>query len=144
MTDSIHPDLAANLRAVADLLDAHPDLPNCYITAHGSTGAVRVDWQAWCTDKAAAALVVSTIPGTWERDELFDDEARWIQQRDGVSLIVTISRELVCERRVVGTETVTIPAVEAQPERTEVREIVEWDCGSLLAPEPADLSETPC
>lgn len=144
MSDTIHPDLARNLRAVADLLDAHPDLPNCYITAHGSTGAVKVDWQAWCTDKAAAALVVSTIPGTWERDELFDDEARWIQQRGLITLDVSVKRDLVCERRVVGTETVTIPAVAAQPERTETRDVVEWDCKPLLAPEPADLSETPC
>lgn len=144
MTDIIHPDLARNLRAAADLLDQHPDLPEVYVAAFGYSGRVEINWQSHTTDKADAALVVATIDGAWSRTSLGDELVQWKQHRDGVSLIVTISRELVCERRVVGTETVTIPAVEAQPERTETRDVVEWDCKPLLAPEPADLSETTC
>jgi hypothetical protein len=41
-------------------------------------------------------------------------------------------REQVCERIVVGQETVEVPAVEAKAARIEVREIVEWKCGSLM------------
>lgn len=55
----------------------------------------------------------------------------------GVYQIVA-SREKTCERVQVGTETVTIPAVEAreaQPERTEERPKFEWRCEPLLEPD---------
>lgn len=54
-----------------------------------------------------------------------------IFERDGYS--ITIAREKVCIRRVVGTETVEHPAVEAREAWTEEREVVEWDCEPVLA-----------
>ncbi len=44
-----------------------------------------------------------------------------------------VYRNQVCERVVVGYETVTIPAQPAKPEETIAKEIVEWKCGSLMA-----------
>lgn len=54
-------------------------------------------------------------------------------------------RDNVCERIVTGTEKVTVPAVEARPEREEVRELVEWKCSPLTAVEFTDerLLEAP-
>lgn len=57
---------------------------------------------------------------------------------DGVSddclrdFAIGIPRQAVCERRVVGTEEVEEPDYSAVPKRKVTRDIVEWDCGSLL------------
>ena len=54
-------------------------------------------------------------------------------EQEGLKLTIAVKRDAVCTRRVVGTETVTLPAVEAQAERTEEREVIEWDCEPLLS-----------
>lgn len=51
-----------------------------------------------------------------------------------VCLVLSASRDEVCERRVTGTETVTrkkMPPREEWPEITEEVEKVEWNCHSL-------------
>lgn len=45
------------------------------------------------------------------------------------------TRDEVCTKRVTGTKTVTVPAVEAVPEHDIEQEIVEWDCLPLLDPD---------
>lgn len=127
---------AANLRAAAVLLDQHPDIPQPYIvTSH--SGAVRLSW--YLSDesdgKALAARVVRSIDGAWGRGEAdySGPLATWNQVREGLNLHVSVARDQVCERVVTGTKVVTIPAVEAQPARTEEREVVEWRCMPLLA-----------
>ena len=133
------------LRAVADLLDAHPELPRppyvaCYDhRPHEADLAWNFHFNGNAEDaadqKAKAALMLRTLGGKWAKD--FDwrdaDRADFRQTRDGLNLRVTVNRSAVCERVVVGEETVTLPAVEAQPERTETREVVEWRCESVLA-----------
>lgn len=54
----------------------------------------------------------------------FDDNYEW-----------EASREAVCRKRVVATETVETPAIEAQPAGSYEREIVEWDCPTILGGE---------
>jgi hypothetical protein len=129
--------MADQLRAVADLIDAHPDLPTPTVFAYRD-GAVDVAWQLMNDEatkddqRTAAQRILREIGGKWTKsawDERFDFE----QKRDnGLTLQILTHREQVCTRRVVGTETVTIPAVEAKPERTEEREVVEWDCDPVL------------
>lgn len=142
MNDTNTRTLADVLRAAADLIEAHPDLPAPYVTAH--TSGVKVDL-AWylnindnCVDladqKATAARIVAAIGGTWEKlPDTYSTGFTFRQERDGLKLDVQVEREAVCERVVTGTETVTIPAKPAQPERTETREVVEWRCEPLLA-----------
>lgn len=131
--------LAEKLRAVADLLEQHPDLPTPCVFAY-SSGTVDVSWQilndASTKDdqKAAAIAIRRALGGTW-RKEAWDNRFDFYQERDGLNLQILASREQICERIVVGSETVTVPAVAAQPEHTEVREVVEWRCEPLLANE---------
>lgn len=133
---SIAETMAANLHAAADLIAQHPDIKPPYITTSTSTGRVDLDWYLHHEEdgRTHAAEIVRSIDGRWDRGEadFSGPLATWTQKRDGLTLMVSVSREQVCERVVTGTETVTIPAVAAVPERTEIRETVEWRCESLL------------
>lgn len=120
--------MTARLRFVADLLDEHPALPL------PSVGTYGVYWNiySWDVDDVptAVAAIRRALGGTW--DKRTDDLAGQMEfTRDEFK--ISVQREAVCVRRVVGEETVTLPAVEARPERTETREIVEWDCEPVLA-----------
>jgi hypothetical protein len=137
--------MSETLRAVADLLAAHPDLPLLpYVTLYGHrperadlTWSLHINGNAIdaADQKAKAALILRTLGGKWNKDfEWGDtDRADFAQARDGLHLRVVVQRSAVCERVVVGEETVTLPAVEAQPERTATREVVEWRCEPVLA-----------
>jgi hypothetical protein len=146
MTDTERPEYTQGLRAIADLIDAHPDLPQPYISAHSSSNTVEAKWylHIWADDlteqKATAAAIVSTLGGRWDKNErTYDDGLEFVQIRDGLSLEVVVNRAAVCERVVVGTHEVTVPAapeVAARPstaERVETVEDVQWICSSLLA-----------
>lgn len=131
--------LADKLRAAADLIEAHPGLPVPVVFAY-SSGQVDVTWQLMNgatkdTQRDAAQQILRAVGGKWQKKP-WDDRFDFEQDRDGLNLQIYTHRDQVCERRVVGTEAVTIPASEAipaQPERTEEREIVEWDCSPVLA-----------
>jgi len=131
------------LRAVADLLDQHPDLPEPYVRVSSSPSAL-VAW--WLTvegrndadQKATAASIIRSLGGDWAKQDR-DEDLNFRQERSGIEMLIQVRREAVCERVVTGTETVTIPAVEARPERIETRETYEWRCGSLLDDAPIDL-----
>ena len=134
--------LADVLRAAADLIEAHPDLPPPYITtsSHRDQHTADLSWFLMINDgrtlaqqKTAAALIVSTIDGHWEKIPDTYQDFVFRQQRDGLKLDVQVTREAVCERIVTGTETVTIPEKPAEPARTVKRETVEWRCEPLLA-----------
>lgn len=119
-------------RAAADLIDAHPDLPAPFVApAHRA-----LSWHLWpweYTDAQATARDIRrTIGGTWDKSYSGED---LVLRRDhaGITYTITVKREAVCTRRVVGTETVTLPAQAALPERTVEREVIEWDCDPILA-----------
>lgn len=140
---------SVRLRAIADLIDAHPNLPVPYITAH-SSGNVAASWYLHINalekdlpgQKATAASIVRILGGQWDKREHNDDVFILTQVRDGIMLQVQVNRAAVCERVVTGTHEVTVPAtparpaMEAKPERTEQVEDVTWVCSSLLADEP--------
>lgn len=119
-------------RAVADLIEQHPDLALPFVYPDG-----QVVWNLYgfeCPDgvPAMVAAIRRAVGDKWDKRE-----SRTIGDADGLAYEregyrITVNREAVCTRRVVGTETVTLPAVEAQPERTVEREIVEWDCQPIL------------
>jgi len=135
----------AGLRAVADLIDAHPGLPEPYTSVY-SSGNIDVQWYlqiknpdlAW--QKTTAAKIVSDIGGKWNKRDLVEGRLDFEQTLDsGVHLTLTVTRDAVCERAVVGTHEVTVPATPAipkqaaRPERTATVEDVKWICSSLLA-----------
>lgn len=86
--------------------------------------------------KAAA----KAIGGRWAKNDpkasQYDDNV-YLFTHDGVffgdstKLVLAMDRDMICERVQVGTETKVIPAVEAQPERTEEVPIFERECKPL-------------
>jgi hypothetical protein len=132
---------AEALHLAADLIAAHPNLPTPYVTSltySDGRGHAGLSWQLLVDglnqeeQKSNAALIVRTIGGKWDKEQM--DDRFYFKRKDGpLSLCISVEREAVCERIVKGTETVTIPAKEATPERTEVVELVEWRCEPLLA-----------
>ncbi len=128
--DAIQQNFVSGLREMADWYEAHPNIP---------TPKDFSVYEFKSENKAAAQKVARAL-GTF--DKKLDDTFLKLQ-RDfgGISLRFVFYRKLVCQRRVVGTKTVTerVPDPEAAPppmvEVTKEREIVEWDCPPLLAPE---------
>lgn len=132
MTDRV--DYIDGLRQLADLLQENPELPLPY---HGN--ASELLWIIVCdpNQRATLAAIARALPGKVDKDvrgDAFDLKGNLA----GLKVQVVARRDEVCERRVIGTETVTksvpdptvvVPLVEV----TETVETVEWVCGSLLA-----------
>lgn len=139
--------MRGTLERITAFLAAHPSVPPPYITIYDHIPEVaELKWYLHINGKGGpeqqkrtAQQIIRSIGGTWDKSAATrDDSMDFTQERDGLSLQVTVVREAVCERVVVGTETVTVPAQpasEALPERTVEREVVEWRCASLLADE---------
>ena len=131
----------AGLRALADLLDAHPDLPR---PVNGDLIPMTLGFYTPDARERMAAAV-RLFPGT-KMKRADDDYFRIDIALHGLSVQLAALRHDVCERVVVGTTTVEVEepdpdAVAALPKvtRTEVVEQVEWRCHPLLAdaePEP--------
>lgn len=123
----------AAMRLAADLTEQHPDLPlPTLVPEYGYILWTLYSWEH--EDLAATAtLIRRTVGGEWKKSYDTTNLVLTRTTEDGVEFSITVKRDAVCTRRVVGTETVTVPAVEAQPERVEEREVVEWDCHPILA-----------
>lgn len=124
----------AGLRAIADALEQHPDVKLPY---HGNTGTFSWVTSHEADPKAETAKIVRTFGGDWTKRENQGDLMVFVGRIAGVSVDIICDRDTVCTRRVVGTEDrevqmVVTPAVTETV--TETVEVVEWDCGSLLAP----------
>ena len=123
--------VVAAYRRVADLLEAHPDIAQPSICSDGS-----IFWSLWsfeCPDgvPAMVAKIRRIVGGKWDKSEQEGiTSPEMVFSRDGYS--ITVRRDSVCTRRVVGTTTITKEAINL-PERTETIEIVEWDCSPVLA-----------
>lgn len=141
MNDTSRVSITAALREAADLLDQHPEIRQPYLTTSVS-GRAHLAWflpieiRTDDEQRDAARDLLSALRGHWKKAPGSGDAFNFVQSRGLLDLTVQVDRPAVCERVVVGTETVTVPAVEAveaRPERTETREIVEWRCQPLLA-----------
>lgn len=117
----------AGLRRAADLMEAHPGIPAPIVVGDGLICWHLYRWD--CPDGVPqmVAAIRRAVGGKWDRREAGSYDAEMVFEREGYS--ITVKREAVCTRRVVGTETITEPAL---PERTETVEIVEWDCDPIL------------
>lgn len=122
------------LRQLADLLDANPVIPLPY--PGSTTWAPPMAIHTFDRD-TLIATIRALPPGTW--DKHYGDGPLGFDLTGslaGLRVRVSGNREDVCERVVVGTETVTVPAEparEATPERVETVEVVEWKCSPILA-----------
>jgi hypothetical protein len=126
------------LRALADILDAHPEVPLPY---HGREGTPLAIYHLNRKDETRAAFLASVraFPGRKEKDAN-DGTYRVAATLHGVRVEVVAYRETVCERVVTGTREVTreVPdpdALAALPKTvvTETVEDVEWICQPLTA-----------
>lgn len=125
--------VVAAFRTAADLIEAHPEVPAPGVTSEGQLMWWLYGWE--CPDgvPAMVAAIRRAVGGKWTKSqqESYGGDAEMVYNREGYR--ITVKREAVCVRRVVGTETVTLPAVEAKPERTVEREVIEWDCAPVIA-----------
>jgi hypothetical protein len=123
------------MQSVIEFLDEHGvDLPHQpMVTSYGHSATVAVDFYLHDEDqKETAARIVRLIGGKWAKAD--GGDRLYLRRHQGdIEFCVVVDREAVCERVVKGTREVTIPAVEAQPERVQTVEDVEWVCGSVLA-----------
>lgn len=122
------------LRALADWLDTNPHIDLPWTGSEYDTFQLAV----WTT-KEQLATIARALPGK-VRKEFHTTTVDIHASFGGLHVRAYAGRSEVCERIVTGTETVTVPAVEAKPETTETREVVEWRCTPLLA-ETDDAAE---
>jgi hypothetical protein len=136
------------LRALADLVEAHPELAADIEHALGSALLAMPLHNPEVTDererlalwaRAARRHGAATVT-KGAQDDTFELDISW----PGLTIKVLAHRDQVCERVVTGTETVTklVPDLDAPPrpmvEVTETVERVEWRCGPLLADDAAE------
>jgi hypothetical protein len=132
------------LRALADVLEEHPEVPLPYegasteLTFMFLTGDMRGDLAA-----TARAIPCSWRKGGSDATEKYPAYFDMRGELHGLRLHLTAFREAVCTKVVKGTEDreveeVVTPAVTRKV--TKPVEIVEWECHSILAP-AADETE---
>lgn len=142
-TTDTRAEYTAGLRALADLLDANPDVPLPYGAGTGDSPADRLTFYFLSSTqdpKTNLARIARLIPGKVTKES--DDYNFTIAGRlRGVHVQAVATRADVCERVVTGTRAVThtTPAIEAAPASTitTVVEDVEWICAPILAAEVA-------
>jgi hypothetical protein len=104
---------SAGLRQIADLLDAHPNIPLPHLTAPKATG-----WQPtltcylWGDDiRATLAAATRAMAAGGRVAKHVDDDGTGLRawrMFGGIALEVRVERSQVCERVVLGTETVEV------------------------------------
>jgi len=113
--------LIRGLRACADWLELTPNVPLPY------DPKLQIFSVNTKEDIAALARKMGKC------DKVFSNEMFSVVKHFGPFKVQGVAyRAQVCERVVVGYETVEIPAQPAKPAETLAREIVEWKCGSLM------------
>lgn len=128
---------ARRLRDLADFIEVHPDI------AFANLGGSEYNKAyVFCNDADHMASVRRTIGGRWTKN--VDTNYFNLNGKVGEAFVqLTVSRNIVCERVVVGTETKLVPDPEAPKVEVE-QEIVEWVCpDSLLAGVDTPAAPTP-
>ncbi len=133
MTDSTRTAYIAGLRLLADVLETRDEVPVPY--SGRDAGLLLMFFGDDAKDAmGAAARALPCRLHKHFRDDYFDLTG----SLHGLQVHLTAYRNAVCERVVVGTETVTRtvldPSVEVPlVEVTETVDVVRWDCHPLLA-----------
>ncbi|MFI6304332.1 hypothetical protein ACIBCH_20875 [Amycolatopsis thailandensis] len=140
---SLHVRQAEGLRALADMIEANPELAE-----HLSQALQGMAAYVFTAEPIAAFVRAAGRHGAKIVKDYPDDPERhfsaYAHFGDEVAIRLHTTREQVCERVVTGTETVTetvpdpeklaeVPTVEV----TKTVETVEWVCRPLLAAEHA-------
>ena len=139
-------EFAKRLEDLAQVYRNHPNLQQPYEML---TSGLRL----MIHDKDAAAEAIRAFgpgdkkdsPGITEWFSTIDYKP--VAWRD-LKISIVVFKNRVCQRIVTGTRVIpetVIPARPAEPERivaAHEEPIVEWRCGSLLAPESKDTQET--
>jgi hypothetical protein len=140
------------LRILASVLEQNPGIP---LPIQGHSTTLTMMFFGKDEDiREAMALAARAIPCDWkkrvsgggEHGEYFD----LLGTLGALRVELTAPREAVCKRVVTGTREVTemvkdpeklaeVPEIEV----TRTEDVIEWDCGSLLAPRPAVAGEAP-
>jgi hypothetical protein len=121
--------LAARLHAAADYIAARPELSVHQIDIDGGRAIVRNFGMNTADDLARTA---KALGGRWEKIESRELFRLAREVADGVIVELVAWRSAVCERVVVGKETVEVPDPDAPTIEVE-RDIVEWRCQPILA-----------
>jgi len=130
MQELTNAELAAQLRALADIYEAHPEIAQ----PHDFTG-FGIGMPIYCHDKETFAETVKAF-GAGSKGS--NKETIWFVPTAIPLVRVTSWHSKVCERVVVGTREIperVVPATEGYvvPARTE--EIVEYRCAPFLKTE---------
>lgn len=125
---------AAGLRALADLIEANPDLSACAHVDHLYVFHPRSAEEQAQIARAGLRHGALVVKDVWEKQH--NIVLRW----GLVGAAALAKRETVCERVQVGEETVTttVPDPTVEVPLVEVTETVptyEWRCAPLLAAE---------
>lgn len=123
--------LIQQIQAAVDLITATPELTLSAIDIDRFESTVTI--RDYAVDTAAdLARVSRAIGGRWDKRESDTLFALHREIADGIFVELVASRGQVCERVVVGTETVEVPDPDA-PKVTVERDVVEWRCAPILA-----------
>lgn len=131
MTDN--PQFVASLRAIADWYEAHPEAPLPSLS--------QISVFSFDEETVAEAARIGRLLGSFDK-EVDDDFFALAKMFEAIKLRFVFYRNKICTPRVVGTRTVKkkVYPAHVEPAEVEVQEdIVEWDCPSLLAPEPVEM-----
>lgn len=136
----------AGLRQLANILDAHPEVPLPY-EGSGRMLSQRISFMFYGSDdhRTAMAEARRALGVPVEKDDSVNGYFKLTGSLCGLYFELSTSRESVCERIVVGTREVeteepdpaavaTLPKVK----RTVTVEDVEWRCAPLLATDEHD------
>ena len=127
-------ELASNLREFADFLDDHgQDIPDVNVDVSS-----RI-WSWTSANDVPTAIALALRAGMKGADEVrkkySDDYFRLYLSFGDLEYRVSCDRDEVCERTVIGTETVmeSVPPEGDWTEKAVEKDIVEWVCNPLLA-----------
>ena len=149
MTTENRPAFTAGLRAVADFLDEHPEVPLPYLGG-GAAGSRLPAFSIYLVSgdqKTQLAAIARAMGNAVKAPKKHHDGSESFQvwrEFEGVVLFAQAEREQVCRRVVTGTEDreveeVVTPAVTRKV--TKPVEVVTWECLPLLAADASDVVE---
>lgn len=126
------------LRLILDLLELRPDLP--LPRDVGTSAWNPLSW--YPADAPEAARLVKALGGRWEKNDPNKSEfdATYLRMKSKLGLElhvdVVVSREGVCEKKVVGTERKKVERVVQEQVTEEVYEdvdVIQFECKSLMS-----------
>jgi hypothetical protein len=141
ITTDTRAEYVKGLRALADLLEQHDELPLPY--QGGKHSPMSLTFLSDDDPKGRLAAAARAMPGRLDKQvresaeygNYFDLRCRL----DGLHIKLTAYRDAVCERVVVGTREVTrevvVPVKTVTETVTETVEDIRWECRPLLAPD---------